>query len=236
MLPGRDGVSYDETQVANHFADRATKPCGAVTSGSESSAMNSPFETIYIIGFVLGSVIRAVYTRGRRSRHILTSRYHVLDSVLLFMAGVGMIPVPIVALTTDWLSLGEYTPPPIMGWSGVIVFAVALWLLWRSHRDLGSNWSARIDVRDGQVLVVTGVYSRLRHPMYAAHWLWAIAQLFLVQNWLAGPAMLFFYAPLYFSRVGQEEEVMREHFGRDYEEYMARTGRVLPRLGARRAD
>ncbi|NSW55297.1 MAG: isoprenylcysteine carboxylmethyltransferase family protein [Armatimonadetes bacterium] len=198
--------------------------------------MNSPFETVYIVGLVLGSLIRAVYTRGRRSRRILTSRCHALDSVLLLLAGVGMIPVPIVALTTDWLSFGGYTTPPIVGCAGTVLLAAALWLLWRSHRDLGSNWSARIDVRDGQALVVTGVYSRIRHPMYAAHWLWAMAQLLLIQNWLAGPAMLVFYTPLYFLRVGQEEALMREHFGQPYEDYMARTGRVLPRLGARRVD
>jgi protein-S-isoprenylcysteine O-methyltransferase Ste14 len=35
---------------------------------------------------------------------------------------------------------------------------------------------------------------------------------------------------MYFVRVGQEERMMCEQFGQAYRDYMARTGRVLPRL------
>ena len=66
--------------------------------------------------------------------------------------------------------------------------------------------------------------------MYAAHWLWAIAQALLIANWLAGPAMLVTFGVLYLLRVPREERLLLEHFGEEYRSYMQRTGWIVPRL------
>ena len=65
-----------------------------------------------------------------------------------------------------------------------------------------------------------GIYRRVRHPMYSAFWLWAIAQVLLLPNWIAGFAGLAGFAVS--SRVAREERMMLENFG--YCAYMARTG------------
>ena len=36
------------------------------------------------------------------------------------------------------------------------------------------------------MLVTEGIYGRVRHPMYTAFWLWAVAQALLLPNWIAG--------------------------------------------------
>ena len=69
--------------------------------------------------------------------------------------------------------------------------------------------------------------------MYAAHWLWAIAQTLLLANWIAGPSMLVTFLPLYLLRVRNEERMMLEHFGDEYRRHIARTGRVFPRIRRR---
>jgi len=66
--------------------------------------------------------------------------------------------------------------------------------------------------------------------MYAAHWLWGIAQALLLQNWIAGLAFLASFIPLYLLLVPREEQMMLEYFGEEHRLYMNRTGRViLPR-------
>ena len=80
-----------------------------------------------------------------------------------------------------------------------------------------------------------GVYRFVRHPMYAAHLLWAVAQVLLIPNWITGPAMLVFFVPMYLVRVPREERMMLEHFGDAYRRYRARTGAVLPRFTAWRS-
>ncbi|MHC4708716.1 MAG: isoprenylcysteine carboxylmethyltransferase family protein, partial [Planctomycetota bacterium] len=64
----------------------------------------------------------------------------------------------------------------------------------------------------------------------AAHWLWAIAQLLLLHNLIAGPAMVVTFLPLYITRVPREEQMLLKHFGRQYRDYMTRTGRLIPPL------
>jgi protein-S-isoprenylcysteine O-methyltransferase Ste14 len=64
--------------------------------------------------------------------------------------------------------------------------------------------------------------------MYAAFWLWAIAQFLLLPNWIAGPAGLVGFGTLFFGRVAREEELMIESFGEEYRTYMRTTARVLP--------
>ncbi len=114
---------------------------------------------------------------------------------------------------------------------GMIILAMAVWLFWRSHADLGRNWSPSLELREGHELVTEGVYRSVRHPMYASMWLWGVAQALLLQNWIAGWASLVMFMPLYLLRVPREERMMLDEFGEEYRAYMDRTGRVIPRLG-----
>jgi protein-S-isoprenylcysteine O-methyltransferase Ste14 len=66
--------------------------------------------------------------------------------------------------------------------------------------------------------------------MYAAHLLWGVAQVFLLQNWIVGFSMLITVLPGYLYRARVEEQMMLDHFGEEYREYMERTGRLFPPL------
>ena len=66
--------------------------------------------------------------------------------------------------------------------------------------------------------------------MYTAFWLWAVAQALLLPNWVAGFAGLIGFGTLFFGRIAKEEQMMVDTFGDEYRQYMARTGRLLPRL------
>ena len=116
-----------------------------------------------------------------------------------------------------------------MGWVGLLVEVGFLALFYASHKQLGKNWSVSLEIRDKHELVTDGLYRYVRHPMYSSFWLWAIAQFFLLPNWVAGLAGLIGVAILYFFRVGKEEAMMRQTFGQAYDDYAARTGRVMPR-------
>ena len=191
---------------------------------------DSIFEFIYVIGFVAGSVVRKMYVGGHRQNKIATDREVGLDIFLLVIVSIGFIAVPFVYLLTGWLDFADYELPSWAGWVGTVVFAGALVLLWRSHVDLGRNWSAKMEIREEHTLVTEGVYKYIRHPMYSAHFLWAIAQVLLLHNWIAGPAFLVTSVPLYLFRIPVEERMMLDRFGEEYKLYINRTGRMFPRL------
>ena len=66
--------------------------------------------------------------------------------------------------------------------------------------------------------------------MYASQWLWAFAQILLLQNWIAGFSSLVVFIPFYFLRVKAEEQLMLEQFGDQYRFYMQKVGAVFPKL------
>ena len=71
-------------------------------------------------------------------------------------------------------------------------------------------------------------YRRVRHPMYTAFWLWAVAQALLLPNWFAGFSGIVGFGALFFGRIAREERMMMESFGDEYRAYMQRTYRVIP--------
>ena len=190
---------------------------------------HNTFEVVFLAGFVVGSVVRKIFTAGRRGVKAEKKYSSVLDIILVGTAGVGMA-LPLLYLFTPWLDFANYALPGWCGWVGTAAFVGAIFMLWRSHADLGRNWSATLRITGQHSLVTSGVYRRIRHPMYTAHLLWAIAQGLLLSNWLAGWALLVLSVPLYLIRIPKEEQMMLEHFGEEYRSYMSRTGRLIPRM------
>src|SRR5262249_32252909 len=130
---------------------------------------------------------------------------------------------------TPWLGFADYHLPPFAPWCGAALIVGSLWLFWRSHADLGLNWSQTLELRKGHQLITHGVYRSIRHPMDASIWLWCVGQGLLLENWLAGWYALASFAVLYFVRTPREERMMCEAFGEEYREYLSRTGRLFPR-------
>ncbi len=190
----------------------------------------SIFEILYIAGFFVGSVVRRGYARGGRRARTAVSYQGLLDTTLIILATLGFVALPVVYLATGRLDFANYHLPDWAGWLGVMVFAAAIRLLWKSHADLGANFCPMLRINEEHRLVTTGVYHYIRHPMYSAHWLWAIAQALLLANWIAGPAFLICFAPVFLLRMRTEERMMLNQFGEQYRRYMNHTGRVLPRL------
>jgi protein-S-isoprenylcysteine O-methyltransferase Ste14 len=191
--------------------------------------IDSIFEAVFLVGFIIGFVIRKIYTVRCRKGKTIRKYKSVVDIILLSAAGIAMV-LPMFFIFTPLLDFADYHLPEWLGWIGSAVFAVALLLLWRSHADLGRNWSAIPKIKQEHSLVTDGIYRHIRHPMYAAHLLWAIAQGLLLQNWLAGWAFLVVVIPLYLIRIPKEEQLMLEQFDEQYRQYISRTGGIIPRF------
>ena len=187
------------------------------------------FEFIFLVGFVTGSVIRKIYTFRCRHGKAVRKNKSVADIILISAAGIAMV-LPFVSIFTPLLDFADYRLPAWLRWIGTGVFAMALLLLWRSHADLGRNWSAILQIKQEHTLVTDRIYRYIRHPMYAAHLLWAVGQGLLLENWLAGWTFLVVFVPLYLIRVPKEEKMLLEQFDEQYRRYISRTGGIIPRF------
>jgi protein-S-isoprenylcysteine O-methyltransferase Ste14 len=196
--------------------------------------VNAILKTLYFLGVLAEVIIRIPHERRRRRTRWAVGRVDALERALVGLLFVGIGLVPAIYASTSWLDRADYRMPTeaqrSAGVVGAALMTLALWLFWRSHADLGRNWSPSLQLREGHELVTEGVYRHVRHPMYASEWLWGIAQALLLQNWVAGWAGLVVFTPLYVLRVPREERMMLDRFGEEYRAYMGRTGRVVPSL------
>jgi protein-S-isoprenylcysteine O-methyltransferase Ste14 len=185
-------------------------------------------KAIWILGGIAWFVIRYPHQRRSWRTPIRISARDWREATLLAFSLSGLGIVPCLYVATGFPRIADYHFSAERAWAGSLVFAWALWLFYRTHADLGRNWSVSLEVRDRHTLVTGGIYRHIRHPLYAAFWLWAVAQALLLSNWVAGAAGLIGFGTLFFFRVGREEQLMIETFGEEYRAYMRQTARVVP--------
>lgn len=184
-------------------------------------------KTVILVGTVVMIVIRAPH--GRRSRSVKVARSHKtpLETLLLVLAWVGFF-VPLIWVVSPAFSFAEYplrSGPLVVG---LTCLAIGLWLFFRSHADLGTNWSVTLELRQEHRLITQGVYRTIRHPMYSALTLYSVGQALVIPNWVAGFSNVIALAVLLALRLGAEEKMMAEQFGDEYAAYSARTKRFVP--------
>lgn len=183
----------------------------------------------FFAGFCVYVGIRGFYKQRTKSNQVEIGRMDFIEKALLLLLIPGALLLPLVYLFTSWLSFADYRLPMGADLLGLLLMLAALFLFWRSHADLGENWSQTLELRKGHQMITHGVYRSIRHPMYGALWLWFVAQSLILQNWLAGVYPLAAFALMYLIRTPREEEMMRQFFGEQYVDYMRRTGRIFPR-------
>ncbi len=185
---------------------------------------------VFLVGFIVYVTIRGVFERRARIKEKMVRRLDAVEKTLLIFVGVGSLLLPVLYLFTPLLAFADYRLPVFAPWLGTALMIAALWLFYRSHADLGKNWSVTLELHKGHQLIRRGIYRSIRHPMYMSILLWGLSQGLLLRNWLAGWSALATFSVLYAVRTPREERMMIEFFGEEYLNYMRQTGRIFPRI------
>jgi len=184
-------------------------------------------KVIILLASIVMVAIRAPYGQRRRGIPAVRSNKGTLEIVLLTFAWLGFF-LPLIWIATPVLAFADYALHPVPLLAGTVCLALGLWLFHLSHAYLGANWSITLEVLEKHRLVTRGVYSWVRHPMYAALLLYSVGQALVLPNYVAGLSSGVAMALLVSLRIRPEERMMLEEFGKDYQEYMAVTKRLVP--------
>jgi protein-S-isoprenylcysteine O-methyltransferase Ste14 len=188
------------------------------------------FKLAYWAGMLAQILIRAPFAMKARSRTKTDQRVSRTETILLGLLTLGSLVLPMIYSVTRWLSFANYRLTVWAGWAGIVILIASLVIFWRAHSDLEANWSPSLEMYEGHKLITRGIYRHIRHPMYASQFAWSLAQMLLIQNWIAGPAGLIVLIPFYLLRSRAEEAMMLEKFGEQYRDYINSTGGILPKL------
>ena len=180
-----------------------------------------------IVGLVAfaAALIAARRRRGREAAGAPASRSRrsligiVVQMLGLLLIGAGQVR-PIL----------PDTAPRAIGEAAIValLMAGAVGLFVWASRTMGRNWSLVARTRSDHQLVQTGPFAYVRHPIYVALALFAVALAVayghLSHLWLGAPL----YAIGTWLRIAEEERLLRAMFGRAYDAYAARVKRFVP--------
>lgn len=112
---------------------------------------------------------------------------------------------------------------------GALILLVGCFVNIKGRLNLGKNWSNQIKIYKDHSFVSSGVYSLVRHPLYASIiWMFFGASLIYV-NYLAFLSNLVVFIPFMYYRAKQEENLLMKEF-EDYKNYQIKVGMFFPKL------
>jgi len=197
--------------------------------------LETVFRLLFVLAFIAMMAIR-VYYQSQVLRD--SGRLEIEEGAPSLIAGSIAALVTIVFGAEYIVSPGFFrfayvlAYPNWVRWLGALILAGGIMLLWASHHHLGRSFHSLIVAKEDQVLVETGPYRLIRHPIYSAYMMNYVGGGLLAGNLVLTVVPVTLYAVLVCLRMGKEEQVLVAKFERRYVEYMQRTGRLIPRFRA----
>jgi protein-S-isoprenylcysteine O-methyltransferase Ste14 len=119
---------------------------------------------------------------------------------------------------------------PVISWGALLAAVAAFALTLVCWKKMGNAWRMGVDPAERNELIVSGVFARVRHPIYALSSGLMLATVAIVPS----PLMIAVGAvhlSLLQLEARREERHLEAVHGAIYRDYCARTGRFIPRLG-----
>jgi protein-S-isoprenylcysteine O-methyltransferase Ste14 len=132
----------------------------------------------------------------------------------------NLITLALVLIAVVWLGLHadlvEWTP---LKTAGAVLALFSVVMLAIARLQLGAAFSVKAKAK---TLVTTGLYSRIRNPIYVFGWLFLFGMATVLENWIL-LVVLVVLIPLQLYRSRKEEAVLSAAFGEEYARYKAGT-------------
>jgi protein-S-isoprenylcysteine O-methyltransferase Ste14 len=149
--------------------------------------------------------------------------------ILLRLLGLlCLLPLVGYLIQPAWVAWARFSAPLWLRWGAAAYATCMIPALYWLFATIGNNISPTQTTRQGHQLVTTGPYRYIRHPLYTFGALFFGALILLTGLWWLGVGLAICLGILAW-RTPREEAHLLAQFGNEYRDYMARTGRYLPR-------
>jgi len=111
---------------------------------------------------------------------------------------------------------------------GLAVLVAGMAFRWYAIRVLGRFFTFDVAISKGQTVIERGPYRWIRHPSYTGSLVGYVGVGLTLGNWAALPVPVLCMAAAYSYRIPVEERALIAGLGQAYEEYRARTWRLVP--------
>ena len=111
---------------------------------------------------------------------------------------------------------------------GVIVIWVGILFRFWAIQTLGRFYRTTVMIQEGHRVIKNGPYRILRHPSYAGSLLSILGIAIGMSNWIGLILMLSMVFAAYRKRIIVEEKVLQESLGKEYQDYVKNTKKLVP--------
>jgi protein-S-isoprenylcysteine O-methyltransferase Ste14 len=180
---------------------------------------------LLMVGFM---VLQRVMRRGEQARSLQSTPADRGSTKMLGAAFILGLLALVAAPVLNAQGIVEMSFGQVAGWTGIAVMVSGLTLRLWSQAVLGRYYTSTLRHAADQPILASGPYRFVRHPGYCGLLLaWVGAGLATV-NWAVALSITLLMSAAYGYRIAAEEAMLRGAFGERYEEYMARTWRLIP--------
>ncbi len=189
-----------------------------------------PFRILIAAVMLTTMSISGYYRRraDRLDRKIAMQEGRMALALIRLAATVHLAGLLTYLISPAWLEWARLPLPQPLRWIAAAAMAATPLLIFWLFSHLGNNVTPTIRVRDKASLVTSGPYKWVRHPLYSVGTLQLFFLSLTASNafFMASALLALFFLAW---RVPQEEARLIERFGDEYQRYMQRTGRFLPK-------
>jgi protein-S-isoprenylcysteine O-methyltransferase Ste14 len=172
--------------------------------------------------FLRAGIDRAAFLGRHEGLAVAITIRVLLSASILAMAAYAVHPE-----TMQW---AQAPLPDALRYFGALLCGLALWLFESARRNLGRAFNPSLRVNPKALLVTSGPYRLIRHPMYVAFLATWTGYGLLSANWFIGTTGAAAECAIALIRTRREEAMLMAAFGPEYARYARRTGKFLPRL------
>jgi protein-S-isoprenylcysteine O-methyltransferase Ste14 len=154
-----------------------------------------------------------------------------------WFAGVGFVAALAAAVVAPVLQLTGVVSPvgvlhePWIQTTGSVIAVISIAATVYAQVDMGDSWRIGVDPNETTTLVRSGVFGRVRNPIFTAMMTFGFGIALVTPNLVALAGFLLLVATIELQvRIVEEQYLLTVH-GDTYREYLAAVGRFVPGVG-----
>ena len=149
-----------------------------------------------------------------------------IDLILLQITSLAIV---LVAPYSDRHFLGAFDIGDTIRCLGLVPLAFGLVLMQMAEKYLGRQFSIEITLKENHRLITSGPYRLIRHPRYLGIITFFLGMSLVFRSYLAAILVVALSVILLW-RIHAEESMLQREFGETWDEYCAKSWRLIPFL------
>lgn len=238
MTMGEGNTHQRRRSMIKKWVDDLQNALKASRNGLNKMSQELVFKIVFWVQLILIMIFNRIIPalRARKSGARLSPDRDAIvnEGKILFVFRViaGLLLAVVLVIYTffpTFASVFQFPLPAGWRWAGVIISSIFLLLWIYSQQILARHWSANLRIQKDHMLVTSGPYKVMRHPIYTAMFFWSLGLALFTANafFMAFALVIILWMR---PRITMEEKMLIDHFGAEYLDYMKTAGRYFPKF------